>query len=231
MPLLSLAKNIYTELHQMRVVGLRSDRSTTVVSLSNKGTLICSPGRYNAQQLAALEGFEPPFYCLIPSRFHTLFLSDYFHGCPDWQFFGLSSVLEEFSARPTSFHDVATLPTALSSEFNICVLRGIPRFDEVVLFHRLSRTLIVSDMLFNLSADVDIFSKWAHQAIGVYGRPAVSRFLKSRIRDKQAFASSLGQVMQWDFVRIVVGHGQPITNNAQKILMQCYIDFIDHEIS
>ncbi len=227
MPFLQLAENIYTKNCQMRIIGLRSDRSMTVVTLPNEGTLVLSPDRYSPQHLAELEGFEPPFYCLIPSRFHSLFLSDYFHRCPDWQFFGLPSVLGEFSSHPNSFHNLAKLPLPLSSQFNICVLRGIPRIDEVVLFHQLSRTLIVSDMLFNLPADVDIFSKLAHSAMGVYGRPAASRFFKSSIRDKCAFASSFAEVMKWDFVRVVVGHGQPVTENAREILMQSYADFIN----
>jgi hypothetical protein len=44
------------------------------------------------------------------------------------------------------------------------------------------------------------------------------------IRDREAFALSMKQMLEWDFEQIVVGHGDPIQNHAKTILTQALRD-------
>ena len=44
------------------------------------------------------------------------------------------------------------------------------------------------------------------------------------IRDRAAFALSMKKTLDWDFEQIVVGHGEPIQNNAKRIFAQALRD-------
>ena len=52
----------------------------------------------------------------------------------------------------------------------------------------------------------------------------ISAFFRLLIRDRGAFALSMKGMLDWDFEQIVVGHGEPIQNNAKRIFAQALRD-------
>jgi len=46
----------------------------------------------------------------------------------------------------------------------------------------------------------------------------MSRMFRLMIRDRATFAESIRQMMQWDFDRIIVAHGEMIETNAKATL-------------
>jgi hypothetical protein len=52
----------------------------------------------------------------------------------------------------------------------------------------------------------------------VYGSPGVARQHRLAYRDKTAARADLDRVLAWDFERIVLCHGDPITADASAVL-------------
>lgn len=86
-------------------------------------------------------------------------------------------------------------------------LAGIPRFEESVFVHRPSRSLLVTDLAFNMKDASGIGAWIILHLFGTYRRFAVSRFFLKSIQDRDAFEKSLGKIFAYDFERVVVGHG------------------------
>jgi hypothetical protein len=90
---------------------------------------------------------------------------------------------------------------------------------EHVFLHRPTRTLIVADLVFNFGPKSSRLTRslfrWGG---GIRAFPGVSRYFRFSIRDRAAFARSVQQMMQWDFDRIIVGHGDIIESSGKNKL-------------
>ena len=57
---------------------------------------------------------------------------------------------------------------------------------------------------------------------GTYGRVGTSRLFRMFIKDRPAFRASLDRVLQWDFDRVVVGHGDVVERGGKRALEQAW---------
>ena len=81
--------------------------------------------------------------------------------------------------------------------------------NEVVFFHRASRSLLVSDLFFNVTEPETWSTGLVLRMMGTYKRFARSRAWKLFAKDCQALKASVEKVLAWDFVRVLPGHGVP----------------------
>ena len=101
-------------------------------------------------------------------------------------------------------------------------LEGIPKISENVFFHLESKSLIVSDLCFNLLGIHGIAPKIIFGMFGTYDQFAVSRFFMSYVKNKNLFQKSLDQIFQWDFEKIIMGHGLIVDSNAKGLLKEAF---------
>lgn len=101
-------------------------------------------------------------------------------------------------------------------------IKGIPKVWEFVFFHRKSKTLIVSDLAFNMVGLRGIGPFLILNLFGTYRRFAVSKFFLKFVEDKKAFEASLGEVFSYDFENLIVGHGDAIIGGAKDKLAAAF---------
>lgn len=77
---------------------------------------------------------------------------------------------------------------------------------EVAFFHRSSRTLVLVDLVENIGDETD----------------GVGWGLKLWWKDKNAAKRSLEQILQWDFERVLLAHGDFIETNAKATLREAW---------
>lgn len=103
-------------------------------------------------------------------------------------------------------------------ELTVIPLEGLPRIRESLFLHRASRTLIVTDLAFNMK-DIGGLGAWIFlNLFGTYQRFAVSRLFAQGVRDSAAFEKSLERLFSHDFERVVVSHGAVEEKGRQKLL-------------
>jgi hypothetical protein len=87
-------------------------------------------------------------------------------------------------------------------------IEGAPKVDEFVFFHVASRTLIVTDLLFQIRYPVNALTKMILWMAGVNkGKLAQSRLWRSITKDRGAAGRSVAQMLAWNFERVVLAHG------------------------
>ncbi|MEM1023423.1 MAG: hypothetical protein AAF627_05180 [Myxococcota bacterium] len=94
---------------------------------------------------------------------------------------------------------------------------GAPKIEELVVYHGPSRTLIVTDLLFNMTEPQGWLTPWIMRMVGTYKRPAQSRLFKLMSEDKAAQARSLEPILALPFQRIVMAHGEVIQGDAETL--------------
>jgi hypothetical protein len=87
------------------------------------------------------------------------------------------------------------------------LLAGAPGLNETVFLHRPSRSLLVSDLLFNVQEPANFVTGLVLRVMGTHGRLAMSRAWRRYTRDRQALKASLEKMLAWDFTRILPAHG------------------------
>lgn len=109
----------------------------------------------------------------------------------------------------------------MGKEIEWLPLLGMPAVNETVFLHKPSCTFIVADMVFNIREGTAL-TRMSMKLNGIYGRLAASRFFKSQIRHKAALRESVRRVPEWDFDRIVVGHGAVCATDSHTALERAY---------
>ncbi len=108
-------------------------------------------------------------------------------------------------------------PEEWEGELEVVELEGVPSIREHAIFHRVSGTLIVADLLFNLSPDSGAWTLLFMRGVSGLSRyPGMSRMFRGFVWDREAFVRSVAQVAAWDFRQIVVGHGEPVADRAKE---------------
>jgi hypothetical protein len=216
--LLPLAPDLWEFDAPMSVIGMALGHRMTVAKLPDGSLWLHSPAAYSPELAAELEKLGPVAHIVAPNAMHDTFLEGWFAAYPQARFHGAKG-FSKF--RPDlKFADTLgdTPPAAWSSIFAQLVLRGMPRLNEVVFLHRASRTLIVTDLVFNLGAEMPFLSRVLLKINGCYDCLAVSRLLRTTIKDSVALRASLDQVLAWDFDRVVVSHGRNLEPGAKEAL-------------
>lgn len=201
-------------------------RQLVAVRLPSGGLWIHSPVPVTPELQTALAQLGEVRHVVGPNcyhdeclwRFQQAYPAALFHAAP-----GLAA------AKPTVRFGAELSDTPHSDWSGIIeqhLVRGMPKFNEVVFFHTSSRSLIIADLAFNLGPDGPWLTALAMRLNGGWGRFGPTRFARTHIADRAAVRASLDRILAWDFDRIIVGHGRNIESGGKDALRAAFA-FLD----
>ena len=88
--------------------------------------------------------------------------------------------------------------------------------DEWVFFHESTKTLIVCDLIFNLSGPSDLFTTFVTTMTGTYNRLAFSRLVKAAMKDRKRAKTDVERMLKLSFERLIMAHGVPLEGSEIK---------------
>ena len=192
----------------LRFVGLEVGARMTVVRLPGPKLLLHSPIAATEELVREVKALGPVAYLVAPNRFHHLFVSEWLKVCPEASVYAAPGVDEK---RPDlRFARVLTdePESDWAGTIDQVLVSGFPLANEVVFFHQPSRTLIATDLAFNIGASSPPLTRLVFRLSRAYGRLAPTLLERLFIRDRSAFRRSLERILEWPFERVVVAHGQ-----------------------
>jgi hypothetical protein len=136
------------------LVGRIMPARMTVIRLPDGGLLLHSPTRFSLALKQKLQALGPIRHLVAPNVVHWTFLPEWQRACPDattWAAPGLRdrSQVQESGVRLD--HDLSdTLPAEWGGVIELADVPGGLGFNEVALFHRPTRTLVLTDLVLNL---------------------------------------------------------------------------------
>lgn len=205
----------------LRFLGLLMPVRMTVIRLENGGLWLHSPLRPTEDLVAQVSALGPVQHLVAPSNLHHLFIGEWKRRFPDARMHGASGLAAK---RPDLAFDAilgeaATTAPAWGADIEHLRIEGVPRLDESVFLHRPSRTLLVTDLVFNLSR-LQGLARLAFWLMGISGRVAQSPEWRRYTRDKQAVRQSMERLLAWDFDRLVPAHGDIVPTGALPLVEQ-----------
>jgi hypothetical protein len=212
------ADGIFIEESDVRFYGFRIQTRMAVVPLRGRRLLLYSPVDLGAALRAELDRLGTVAFVISPNKIHNLTLSAYRVAYPEARFYAPPGLPER---RPDLAFDgglTARADAPWHDEVDHVLTGGNAFFSEALLFHRHSRTLLVGDFVENFTRDTAsplaraVASLW-----GVRSRPMASPEFRFYTDDVQAASTSLLRASEWDFERIFLCHGRPVTEDARAV--------------
>ena len=190
----------------------------TVIRLREGSLLLHSPVSLDPALREALDRIGPVRWVVGPSKVHHLFLADYVRAYPSAALCGAPGLAEK--RRDLRFQRVLdAMPVA---EWGDQVLHhlfaGAPAVNEFVFLHKRSRTLLLTDLAFNVQPGDRNRARIFHWLVGATGRFGPHRILRAAIRDREAARGSLATILAWDFDRVIVAHGDVLEHGGREAL-------------
>lgn len=194
----------------------------TVVRLASGDLWLHSPVPLDDPTKGALDRLGPVRFVAAPSLVHHLYVGDYAKAYPDAVLCAAPGLPE----KRTDLHFQHVLDDSVEppwgDEIAMHLFRGAPRINEVVFFHPATRTLVLTDLAFNVQRGAANRARIFHALVGATGRFGPHRIVRSVIRDRAAAHRSVGAILEWDFERIVVTHGEVLESDGRRRLEEAF---------
>jgi hypothetical protein len=212
----ALAENLWLLTYPLKLLGVDMRRNVTVIRLASGQVIVHSTAPFGPADITKIRGLGPTGWLVEAMRFHDTFSGhghDIFPGVPFLAPTGFSEVVG-FPTEP-----LLPAPAAWGDEVQVIHVSGNESYDEHVIFHRPSRTLVVADLAFNFPDDEPLWAELlVRAAVGRDHHPGMSRPFRHAVGDEPAFRRSMDAMMEWDFDRVIVGHGDVIETGGKEKL-------------
>lgn len=213
-----VADRIWLCPYPVRLAGTRFQARMTVIRLVCGTLILHSPCRIDPGLVDDLSALGTVGHIVLPGNFHHLnavSAQAAFPHAKTWICPGVET------KRPDLRYDGVlgdVPPVEWSAEIAQVLVRGTRIMREVAMYHRASRTLILTDLIENFTdatAGVGGALKlWFKYVLRMWDRPRPAPEYRLFRADRNALAESLRRILAWDFRQIVLAHGDPIDRDA-----------------
>jgi hypothetical protein len=217
-----LAGDLWVVERPQRFYGLEVGARMTVIRLADGSLLLHSPLALDAGLRRELDALGPVRFAVAPNRVHHLYAGNVAKAYPDarlWVGPGLERKRPDLVFVAVLGDDA---PPEWRGQVDQVFFRGRPYENEVVFCHRASLTLILCDLAFNFGPGTALLTRLLMSLIRSYGSFGPSKLDPLLIRDRPAARASLQRILDWDFDRVVVAHGDVLESGGREALRRGY---------
>jgi hypothetical protein len=218
-PLRSLSPDVFSYADDLRVPGgmLLPSRSTVVRSAKERIAIV-SPLGFDDDAARAIDALGEVEALIAPSCIHYLFLKRAIARWPKARVLGAPGL--ERKIPGVAFEPLPTTGDieVLGGELRVREIEGVPYIREHVLLHARSRSLLVTDLVFNVHEARGFGMPIFLRVVGAWKKTAQSRMWRLFVKDRVAAGASLAEVLSWSFDSVVMAHGEPVTSEARERL-------------
>lgn len=191
-----------------------------VVRLSDGSAWVWSPVALTDQILDGVNAVGPVRHIVSPNKIHHLFLAEWSERWPDARLYAPPGLTE----RKTGLQFDAVLgdepDAAWAADIDQVIFHGSFAMEEVVFFHRESRTALFCDLIQRFpEAGANGWRGMLMRLDGLVGEQGSTprEWRASFLRRKEARAAR-DQVLRWQPERLVIAHGECAQTGASAII-------------
>lgn len=220
----NLAPNLWVADRRFRNGPFDVGARMTVIRLRNGGLVLHSPVRLDPALRSELGRIGEVRAVIAPNRHHHLFAADYPTGYPNAQLYaapGLPAKRPDLKFAEELSDDAPALWVA---EIEQHVFRGAPFLGEVVFFHPATRTVLFTDLVFNIpKGQARGVSRIFYALVGAEGRFGPHRLARWLfIRNRTEARNSVERILRWDFDRVTVTHGEVLERGGRDAVRDAF---------
>lgn len=206
---------------------------SVIVRFANGDLWVWSPIRASAGLLEEVTRLGRVAHLVSPNKIHHLYLQDWYALFPEAQLWGLQSTIDK--RRDLKFREPLsdTPPTEWQLDLDQAWFRGSPLMDEVVFFHKPSRTVIVADLIENFAHGFlrDHWSWWQRPLARLDG--ITTEKARAPLEWRLSFINraptreARAKMLEWDCERVIMAHGEWQRSDGHAFLTKSF-DWLGH---
>lgn len=224
-----LSDRLWIQEYPVRFGGARFNARMTVIRLDSGRLVVHSPGPIDDATFGAISALGEVGWLLAPGNLHHIHVAAAQERFPNAKTAVCPGV--EKRQPKLSFDVVLTgdAETPWQDELPFVYIGGARFICEVALFHRHSRTLILTDVIEYIdqhTAGTDWVLRLYWQVLGMWGRPKPAPEYRMSWKDKEQARSALNRVLEWDFESIILAHGNLVQEGARDVAMRAWASIL-----
>ena len=212
---------IWIKEYPIHYAGVDFNSRMTVIRLLNGHLFIHSPCEIDEKTQVALERLGKVEFIVAPGSYHYFYVESAQRAFPDAETFICPGIERK---KPQLEFDwlLGDRPDPRwEDDFEQVLVRGNKYIWEVAFYHQVTRTLILVDLIENITdktPDVSWTLKlWWKLVFRMWNHPKPAPEYQLGWKDLKAVSKSLKRILSWDFQRIVIAHGDLIEKNAKEV--------------
>jgi hypothetical protein len=210
----NFADSVWVAHQPLVLLGGNAGARMSVVRLSTGELVLVSPIKATDALVEQVSALGPVTWLVGPNAFHHLFLPGWKRAFPQAQVYGSAALAKK--RKDIAFAGILPqdTPAAWGGQLEPILVGGMPKVDEVVFWHPRSRTLIVTDYLFNVQDAGNAWGRWLFKVMQNSGGPRQSRLFRLVTKDKDAARATAGRLRELPVERVVLAHGAPLERDG-----------------
>lgn len=208
---------LFTTMRPLSLLGVPFGRR--MVILEKEGQLMLqSPFIPQPEILEQIQQLGEVTAIVVPTIFHDTFLQEVIQTFPKANYYTVAGA-EKHLRDQVSNHPIHALADSHWNDILTPLpLAGMPKVNECLFYHQPSKSLLVSDLFFNIE---NLDGSWLNlfaRMMGFADSPSPSRLFKAMIKDKVAFSNSLEEIAQLDFDQILTSHFNTVNTGGKRVI-------------
>jgi hypothetical protein len=216
-----IADGLWTTARPLRFWGVETGTRMTVVRLAGGGLFVHSPVGLEEGTRATVDALGPVRAVVAPSLFHHLYVGQWMRAYPDAVVCACPGLEKKRRELAWSRRLGDEPEPEWRGELDQVFFGARPLENEVVFFHRATRTLVCADAVFNLARHPSGFTRFVAFAMG-NRKPGATLLERVLIRDRRAAREQVDRMLAWNPERIVLAHGPLVEADGTEVLRRAY---------
>jgi hypothetical protein len=217
---------IWLREYPIRYAGTRFRARMTVLRLKTGELLIHSPCEMDGELIAEVSGLGEVAHIVAPGTYHYFHVSSCQRAFPKAQTHICPGIEQK---RPEISFDwlLGDRPhPQWADELDQVFVRGARFISEVAFFDKVSRTLLLVDLVENIGDETPgtnwVLRLWWKVVMRMWNRPRPAPEYQLAWGKKDDVARALSRILAWDFERVVIAHGDLIEHNAKEVVQAAW---------
>lgn len=199
-----------------------------IVRLSSGGLWCWSPVALTPELKREIEAIGEPHHLVSPNKIHHLYLGDWHAAWPEASLWGPASTIakrDDLGFAPALGNQA---PAEWQGEFDLIWFNGSVAMDEIVFFHRASRTVILADLSENFSEAFiqrhwKGWKRWIARPWGITeGKGYAPLEWRLSFVRRKATRAARDRMFGWNPERVVMAHGEIQRSGGLAFLKQAF---------
>jgi len=212
-----VSESIWIDSMPLRVGPAELGARMVVIKLNDGSLVLHSPIELNPSRKQHVDKLGNVSAIISPVKTHNLFVGDWLSAYPDASYYKVNEMPVERGGEKEYFLDNQE-KYPWENDISYVNIGGIPFFNESVFLHKPSKTLIVSDLVFNLHHDQSMLGGMFLKLNGCYKKFTPSRIFKLQVKNKKDFTESVDKLLQLEFDNVIMAHGTPVFGGGHALM-------------
>ena len=210
-----ITENIFIDEYSEKIMpGVHFPVNSSLIELENNTLMVISPGPFEQKMIREIIAKYSTIYCVAPNAFHHKHLKSFNSFFPEIDIYGPSALTKKQPWLSGKILSLDSLAEKLKGQILLFPILGNSLLNETVFYCHRSKSLIVTDLFFNMRNPMPLGRKWILSLVGARNKIAQSKLVKKSITNKETYIRSVKPLAKLDCQRIIVGHGHIVEGAA-----------------